>query len=57
MDLRSQHPAVPWREIAGTRDYLSHGYDEIDYRVLWDAVQNDVPQLLLTVEQMLKDLG
>ena len=25
-------------------------------RSLWDAVQNDVPALLVTVEQMLKDL-
>ena len=25
MDLRSQHPSVPWKEIAGTRDPLSHG--------------------------------
>lgn len=56
MDLRSQHPSVPWKEIAGTRDHLSHGYDDVDYQVLWDAVQKDLPVLLATVEQMLKDL-
>lgn len=56
MDLRSAHPTVPWKEIAGTRDHLSHGYDDVDYHVLWDAVQNDVPALLITLEQMLKDL-
>ena len=56
LDLRSRHPAVPWKEIAGTRDHLSHGYDDVDYQVLWDAVQKDVPALLVTVEQMLKDL-
>jgi len=37
-DLRAEHPEVPWREIAGTRDRLSHGYDDLDYQVLWDAV-------------------
>ena len=57
MDLRSRHPSVPWKEIAGTRDHLSHGYDDVDYQVLWDAVQKDLPVLLVTVEQMLKDLG
>jgi hypothetical protein len=46
-----------WKDIAGTRDHLSHGYGDVDYQVLWDAVQNDVPALLITVEQMLKDLG
>jgi uncharacterized protein with HEPN domain len=56
-DLRSRYPSVPWKEIAGTRDRLSHGYDDVDHQVLWDAVQNDVPLLLVTVEQMLKELG
>jgi uncharacterized protein with HEPN domain len=55
-DLRSRHPSVPWKEIAGTRDRLSHGYDDVDHQVLWDAVQLDVPVLLATVEQMLKEL-
>jgi uncharacterized protein with HEPN domain len=56
MELRSRHPSVPWKEIAGTRDRLSHGYDDVDYQVLWDAVQKDVPVLLATVEQMLKEI-
>jgi uncharacterized protein with HEPN domain len=56
MELRSRHPAVPWKEIAGTRDHLSHGYDDVDYQVLWDAVQKDVPAMLATIGQMLKDL-
>lgn len=56
LDLRARYPAVPWKEIAGTRDHLSHGYDDVDYQVLWDAVQNDVPVLLTTVEQMLGEL-
>jgi len=56
MDMRAQYPAVPWKEIAGTRDHLSHGYDDVDYQVLWDAVQKDLPVLLTTLEQMLKDL-
>jgi uncharacterized protein with HEPN domain len=55
-DLRKCYPAVPWRQIAGTRDYLSHGYDALDHQRLWDAVQQDVPILLSTVEQMLQDL-
>ena len=46
LELRSRHPSVPWKEIAGTRDHLSHGYDDVDHQVLWDAVQSDVPVLL-----------
>jgi uncharacterized protein with HEPN domain len=37
--------------------WVSHGYDAIDYGLLWQAVEKDVPSLLITIEQMLKDLG
>ena len=56
MELRDRYPGVPWKEITGTRDHLSHGYDDVDHQVLWNAVKNDVPVLLATVERMLEDL-
>jgi uncharacterized protein with HEPN domain len=50
------YPAVPWRLVAGMRDRLSHGYDEIDYEILWNAVHEDLPNLLRTVDQMIREL-
>jgi len=38
-ELTALYPAVDWRGIAGMRDYLSHGYDSIDYELLWKAVK------------------
>lgn len=55
-DLRERYPTVPWKLVAGMRDRVSHGYDAIDYQTLWDAVQQDVPPLLTTVELMLREL-
>ena len=55
-DLCARYPAVQWMLIAGMRDRVSHGYDAIDYATLWDTVQADIPGLLATIEQMLKDL-
>ena len=55
-DLTARYPAVDWRGIAGMRDWVSHGYDAVDYGLLWRAVETDVPALLVTIEQMLKDL-
>lgn len=55
-ELCARYSNVPRRLIAGMRDRISHGYDAIDYTTLWDTVRDDVPGLLATVEQMLKDL-
>jgi uncharacterized protein with HEPN domain len=38
------------------RDHLSHGYDEVRHDVLWNTVQQDLPVLLATLEQMLREL-
>ena len=55
-ELTAQYPEVDWRGITGMRDRVSHGYDAIDYGLLWQAVERRVPGLLDTVERMLKDL-
>jgi uncharacterized protein with HEPN domain len=55
-ELISRYPAVDWRGIAGMQDRVSHGYNAIDYDVLWRAVEKRVPSLLATIERMLKDL-
>jgi uncharacterized protein with HEPN domain len=55
-ELRDRYPAVAWKLVVGMRDRVSHGYDAVDYQTLWDTVQQDVPMLLKTVEQMLAEI-
>ena len=55
-ELTAKYPLVDWRGIAGMRDRVSHGYDAVDYDLLWQAAEKKVPELLTTVEQMLNDL-
>ncbi len=39
--IKSRHSEIAWQKIAGMRDKLIHDYFDVDYRVLWDAVQNN----------------
>jgi uncharacterized protein with HEPN domain len=52
-DFRLNNPQIPWREIAGTRDRLIHGYYDIDFDVFWQIVSDDIPPLITAIEDIL----
>ncbi|MDY0384041.1 DUF86 domain-containing protein [Trichlorobacter sp.] len=43
--LRSQHPEVPWKDLAGFRDKLIHHYFGVDIVSVWLSVTTDLPIL------------
>lgn len=44
--FREQHPDVPWKAIAGMRDRLLHGYDDVDLDLFWKTLDEELPALL-----------
>jgi len=51
--FRQQHSEIPWREMAGMRDVIIHEYDQLDFDVVWDVVQNKLSELLSLIEVLL----
>lgn len=51
--VRQRHPAVEWRAITGMRDRLIHAYYGVNYRVVWEAVTNKVPDLAENIRLIL----
>ena len=51
-DERARHPEIPWVEIVGLRNRLIHGYDSVDFDILWQIVNRDLPPLIATLERI-----
>jgi uncharacterized protein with HEPN domain len=43
--LRKKYSAMDWRKVAGLRDIVIHAYFKIDDNIVWDIVQNKLPEL------------
>jgi len=54
-DQRARIPNIPWPQIVGLRNRLIHGYDEVDFDILWQIVSNDLPTLIEVLEAALHE--
>ena len=55
-DLKTAHPKIPWREIAGIGNVLRHEYAGVAPKILWGVVQADLKPLKQAVTAMLDGL-
>lgn len=53
--VRELAPAVPWRQIAGFRDRLAHGYSELDDEIVWSVVQQQLAPLRDEADRLRRD--
>jgi len=51
-DFREKYPNVPWKEIAGFRDILSHAYFGISMNRVWNIIERDLPGLKQEIEKI-----
>lgn len=53
---RARAPEVPWSEIVGMRNILVHEYDSVDVDIVWEVVENDLPELERRIRALLQEL-
>lgn len=52
-EFRENNPNIPWRDMAGMRDRLIHGYFDVSLERVWSVVENIIPALKVQIENIL----
>ncbi|GIV15295.1 MAG: hypothetical protein KatS3mg022_0730 [Armatimonadota bacterium] len=49
-ETRSQYPQIPWSAAISMRNRIVHGYDSIDWRIVYATVKQDLPVLIESLQ-------
>lgn len=53
-ELKEKHPAIPWKQIIGLRNWLIHGYDGVDTEILWDVLTVKAAELVIELDKIIQ---
>jgi uncharacterized protein with HEPN domain len=51
-DISSEHPGIAWSKIRGLRNVVVHEYEMLDWRLVWETVQTDLPVLIAQIDRL-----
>jgi len=54
--LLTNYPNIPWKQVKGIRDILSHHYFDLDAETIFEICQNDIKELLATTIKIIEEL-
>ncbi len=52
-EIEEMFPEIPWMLMRAMRNRIVHVYFQIDEKLMWDTVKNDLPPLLPALEKLL----
>ena len=51
-----QNNEIPWQVMYAMRNRVSHGYDRVDFEIVWKTICNDLPELYRHVSKLASQL-
>jgi len=50
--IKSLHPEIPWKEMAGMRNKMTHEYFGVDLKIVWKTAKQSLPDLKKSLENI-----
>ena len=47
-----KNPNIPWHALYGLRNRIVHDYDGVNLNLVWDIVNDDIPELIVNLETL-----
>ena len=54
-EFRDNHQEINWQEIIGMRNIFAHNYEDVIDDIVWDVIQEDIPNLKNYLENLVND--
>jgi len=54
-DFKAKHSDIPWKRMAGMRDKMIHEYFGVNFKLVWESVDRDLPVLKQKIETILRE--
>jgi uncharacterized protein with HEPN domain len=48
-----EYPDIPWQDIIGMRNRLIHGYFDVNVKLVWNTVKNNLPVLNKSLKEII----
>jgi len=52
----AKYPGIPWKDMAGMRDKVTHEYFGVDLKVVWKTATQHIPEIKPLIQKVLKDV-
>ncbi len=52
-ELKEKYPQVSWREIIGLRNFVVHQYFQVDWEIISNIIQKELPVLKLQIQSII----
>ncbi|HMV45731.1 MAG TPA: DUF86 domain-containing protein, partial [Leptospiraceae bacterium] len=53
LEFKQENKNFPWSQMKAMRNIITHEYFRIDYKIVWDVINNFIPNLKTQIVEIL----